>query len=267
MRLRVKLCLKSSNIISLNYNHAFSSAIYKLLQFGSPEFSSFLHDKGYKADGKNFKLFTFALRFKNIKVLKDVLFLENKNVDLFITSPLADEFVKNFVIGTFTAKQLELKANNTLTRFSIEQAELLSEPSLNSQTKFLMMSPMVLSKRTIYKGKEQEYYLRYNDDPDEINKIFNTNLASKYLALFNKEYTGDGLKLTWKDEYINNTLRSGRQIQKRVLITKDIDNPISIIGIEAPFKLEGDPKLMKVGYECGFGKSNSLGFGMAEVTN
>ena len=267
MRLRVKLRLLSSNLISLNYNHSLSSAIYKLLQLGSPEFSKFLHDSGYKINSKNYKLFTFALKFKNIQIIKDVVLINDKSVDLIISSPLSEQFIKNFVVGTFTAKEIEIKANNTLSRFSIEQAELVPEPIFHTQSKFIMLSPLVLSKNVERNGKTQEYYYRYNDNMDELMEKFNINLKNKYKLIYNKDYSGLDLKLTWDVEYIKSTLDKGNQIQKKITITNDLNLPINIIGMKLPFYLEGDTSLMKVGYECGFGKNNSMGFGMVEVLN
>lgn len=163
------------------------------------------------------------------------------------------------------AKQFDIMANNTLSRFSIEQAELLPAPNFYSKTKFLMNSPLVLSKKTIRNNKEVEYYFRFNDDINELTSNFNNNLKNKYKLINKKEYNGEGLKLAWDEEYIKTQVQKGRMIKKRVLIIRDINNPISIIGMQTPFYLEGDSELMKVGYECGFGKNNSMGFGMAEV--
>lgn len=267
MRLKLKLKLLTSNLISANYHYALSSAIYKLLSFGSEEFAEFLHDKGYKTNGKNYKLFNFALKFKRPKILKDVFLLEDKEADLFISSPLIDNFVKNFVVGTFNSKQIELKANNTLSKFSIEQAEFVPEPNFYVKNKFLLYSPLVLSKRAMRNGKPVEYYFRFNDDIDELNWNMNNNLKNKYKVLFNKEYDGEGLEFEWDNEYLERQLKKGKNIQKRILITSDINNAISVIGMQAPFYLVGDRELMKVGYECGFGKSNSMGFGMAKIIN
>lgn len=266
MRLRLKLKFTSSKLISANYHYALSSAIYKLLHFGSPQFANFLHNKGFNnLRGKPYKLFTFSLKFKNIKIFNDVFHINSDYVDLYISSPINDEFIKNFLIGTFSAKKFDITANNTLSIFSIEQAEYIPEPVFMHKTKFLMNSPLVLSKNSILNNKSVEYYYRYNDNIEELNMNFNNNLKNKYELIMNRKYLGDGVKLKWDDEYIKTCIARGKQIKKRVIITRDINNPISIIGIQTPFYLEGDKKLMKVGYECGFGKNNSMGFGMAEV--
>ena len=66
MRLKINLQANNSAFLTSAYQYPLSAAIYKLLKFGSPEFSAFLHSKGYRLEGKTYKLFTFALRFKRI---------------------------------------------------------------------------------------------------------------------------------------------------------------------------------------------------------
>ncbi len=265
MRLKLKLKLISSNLISANYHYSLSSSIYNLLKIASPEFSAELHNNGFQIDGKSYKLFTFALRLKNIKILKDVFCLNDKYIDLYITSPISELFVKNFLIGTFTQKKIEIKANNTLTDLSIEQAELVPEPNFHNKSKFILNSPLVLSTKKMWNGKLSQYFYRYNDDITEIEEKLNNNLANKYQLIYSEEYSGKGLKFEWDEEYIKRKIRERKQIKKKVLILKEMDNPISIIGMQAPFYLTGDTKLIKIGYECGFGEKNSMGFGMAAI--
>ena len=40
---------------------------------------------------------------------------------------------------------------------------------------------------------------------------------------------------------------------------------IKIRGVVSPFHVIGAPELIHIGYECGFGDKNSMGFGMADV--
>ena len=40
---------------------------------------------------------------------------------------------------------------------------------------------------------------------------------------------------------------------------------IKIRGIMCPFRVSGNPALIQIGYECGFGDKNSAGFGMVEI--
>ncbi len=264
MRLRLTLKATSTNQISPNYNYALSAAIYKLLKFGSAEFSEFLHENGYKTKGKTYKLFSYSLRFEKIRFNNSAIELVSPNVFLFVSSPLVDEFIKNIVIGTLRSKKIEIFTNRIKTEFSIEQAELLPEIDYLQNMKFKMLSPMVLSTPKTFNGKQAQYYFRYDDNIEMINKVLNNNLINKYKLIYNKDYNGGTVKLSWDNVYIKRQINKNKRISKKISITKDMNNIIDVIGIQTPFTLEGNPELIKVGYQCGFGEKNSMGFGMVE---
>lgn len=265
MRLKLKLKFIGPKIISANYNYALSSAVYKLLKFGSPEFAEFLHAKGYNLNGKSYKLFVFALRFKNVRIFNDVFHIGGASVELLIGSPFDDEFIKNFIIGTLKNQTIELVANNTRTTFSIEQVEMEPIPKFESRTRFLLLSPLVLSSPKVLNGKMRQYFYRYTDNKNELEEKFNRNLINKYTIVYQKEYSGNGVNFEWDYNYIAQRIQKNKKISKKITITKDLLNPISIIGMYAPFYLEGDSELIKLGYQTGFGEKNSMGFGMVEV--
>ncbi|MFZ2323276.1 MAG: CRISPR-associated endoribonuclease Cas6 [Ignavibacteriaceae bacterium] len=259
MRLKLTLRADQGNLISYNYHYHLSAAIYKLLQFGSAEFSRFLHDKGYVFNGKNYKLFTFALRFEKYTNLEHAIKLDDPKVYLFISSPLVDEFIKNFVIGTFQSQVIDLTELNFPIKFNIIFVETIPLPKITENISLKMLTPMVLSTYREHNGKANKYFLR-EDDGCEINRVITQNMRNKYKAAFNKENEGE-LKLTWNEDYIKKVKR----ITKKITINQHGKYPIDIIGLNAPFYLRGDADLIRLGYECGFGEKNSMGFGMVEV--
>jgi CRISPR-associated endoribonuclease Cas6 len=265
MRLKIKLNAKDSDSISLNYNYSLSAAIYKLLKLGSEEFASFLHEIGYKSNKKTYKLFTFALKFESTVLTGNRLQLKSPVAYLYISSPLIEDFIKNFIIGTFEQQTIEIYSGFTKTKFIINQAEITPPPVFHDEMNFTLITPMVLSINKIINGTAVQYYFRYDDDIDEMNRVFKKNLTNKYEAITNSIYNGEGVKFKWDEDYIDKALRKGKRLSKKVSITKDIKNPIDVVGIFCPFNTNGDPELIKVGYECGFGEKNSMGFGMAEV--
>ena len=259
MRLKLSL-IAQSNSVTINYNYQLSAAIYSLLRFGSPEFSTFLHDIGFNQNGKKYKLFTFALRFERIKISGKEIELLSHNAYLYITSPLIDDFIKNFVIGTFEKQRIEIHGYYKTTLFAIHQVESLPAIEFTEHHKFSLLSPMVLSTKKEYNGSLKQYFLRYTDTYD-INRIITQNLKNKYSIVKGLESDADLLSLEWDHEYVNRKPR----ISKKITIDQNGEYPIDLIGIQAPFTLKGDPELIKIGYECGFGEKNSMGFGMAEV--
>lgn len=262
MRLLLHLDCDVNIALPLNYNYQLSSAIYNLLRFGSPEFSRFLHNSGFRIDGKKYKLFTFALRFDKIEVKDNYLILKSPKVTLHISSPLIDTFIKNFVIGTFENKVIDITDKDQSINFRIITAEILPELVFTNKMKFILLAPMILSTLKDYDGKMQQYYLR-PEDKDDINRVLTKNLLNKK-GLLNRNQTIDGFcNLIWDEEY----LKKNKRITKKITINENGRFPIDVIGIQAPFTIEGDPELIKVGYECGFGEKNSMGFGMVNKIN
>ena len=260
MRLRLKLRLTGSEYMTANYNYPLSSAIYSLLKFGSPGFSSFLHDIGYHLDGKKYKLFTFALRFENILFGDNRIKLLDDNAYLYISSPLIDDFIQNLVLGTFEKQQIEISGSGNNTRFIITQVESLPFPFLSEETAFTLLSPLVLSTKHEHNGSLKQYYLR-PDDTSDINRILSNNLKNKYKLVHGTESDASGITLEWDKDYI----KRKKRVTKKITINENGINPIEVIGIQAPFTISGNPELIKTGYECGFGEKNSMGFGMADT--
>ncbi len=261
MRLQLHLSSYSSEL-KYNYNYSLSSAIYKLLRFGSPEFASFLHDIGFMQDGRTYKLFSFALVFNNALYLKERIELKDRNVKLVITSPLIESFVQNFIIGSFTSQKLILTFKNSAVEFFIQQIESLPEPQITSPASFKLLSPLVLSTASTDSSLNKQYYLRPQDQ-SEINRVLSRNLLNKYKIINNKTLENAAVALEWDQDYLARHSR----VTKKITINENGINPIDVIGIQAPFKLTGNAELIKTGYECGFGEKNSMGFGLAELIN
>jgi CRISPR/Cas system endoribonuclease Cas6 (RAMP superfamily) len=59
MRLLLRLDAGKHSGLPLNYHYPLSAAIYRLLRFGSAEFSSFLHDTGCKSGDRTCKFFSY----------------------------------------------------------------------------------------------------------------------------------------------------------------------------------------------------------------
>ncbi len=262
MRLNIHLNCSVGTAIPINYNYQLSSAVYNLLKFGSDEFSTFLHNEGYKLDGKSYKLFSFALRFEKININGNYIHILSPHLSLHISSPLVDTFIKNFVIGTFENGYVLLTDKNNIIPLKIISAEIIPDPQFSNKMKFILYSPMVLSTVHTFNGKTNQYYLRPNDI-DDTNRVLTKNLINKKGLIYGNQALEGSLKLEWDPDY----LRRNTRITKKITINENGQYPIDVIGIQAPFTIEGDTDLIKVGYECGFGEKNSMGFGFAEVVD
>lgn len=265
--LRIKLILlnEPNGMISANYFYPLSAIVYKLLKFGSPEFSSFLHDIGYKLNSKTFKLFTFTLRLERFQIQRSRIKLLSNYSYLYISSPLVDEFIQNFVIGTFETQKIELSNKTYKTSFQVSQVESLPEIEFYNKMRFRLQSPMILSTKRESNGKLMPYYYRYNDGFDEMNKVFSNNLKNKNQIITGEKAEDKEVLFKWDAEYIKSLELKGKRATKKQTIKENTPEQTEVIGNLIPFSIEGDVGLIKTGYECGFGNMNSLGFGYADL--
>lgn len=250
MRVKLKLtAVKRATLLPLNYQYAVASLIYATLGNASAEFASMLHDDGYSVEGRKFKLFTFSrLTTCRARITGDKLLLEDPTVLLQISSPVA-EFIEHFVAGLFQSETFEIAG----AYFGLEQAETLPAPAFTNHMTFRALSPMTES---VGEGQKHPRFLSPADDWSE---IVQRNLIRKYNALHGRDPVDTRLIWTWDPAYLAETAARG----KRASALTDIRG-IKIKGWLAPFTVEGSTEVIEIGYECGFGSRNSMGFGMAE---
>lgn len=250
--MRVKLTLlasKQATLLPLSYNHAVASLIYDTLGHASTDFATRLHDEGFSADGRRFKLFTFSrLMTGRSRIQGSHLRLVDATVTLQISSPVA-EFVEHFVTGLFQSESFNIAG----ARFTLQQAETLPTPVFTRRMSFRALSPVTESVR------DEQGGVRFLSPEDDWSEIMQRNLFRKYQALHGHAPSDDSVRWTWDQDYLAETVRRGR----RASVLTDIRG-IKVRGWLAPFTVEGSPELIEIGYEAGFGARNSMGFGMAE---
>lgn len=234
-----------------------------MLKFGNPEFSRFLHDKGFKIEGKKYKLFSFALRFEKAIARKEGIELQSSAAYLYVASPLIDSFINGFIIGALGGVSIDLKIDDLDYKFIIETAESLKPPDYSEIMSFTLLSPLVISTKRSEDNSVPPYYFRYDDPIEEINRIVSNNLANKYKLIHGEYPAGGNIEIEWDKKYIARALKANRKLSRKITI-KTSESEIDIVGIEAPFTAIGAPDLIRTGYECGFGEKNSMGFGMVE---
>ena len=267
MRINIQFRLKN-NSLNLNYNIGLTALIYRFINSSDNNFAQNLHNYGYKKDNRNFKLFVFSDLQCEIQTIRNqTLILKNNILFWSISSPL-DDFIKHLIQGLFIQGTGIILDNQLL---NIEKVEVLSTPELNSIMKFRMLSPLVVSTKKKINEKLSQYYLRYYDD---CSSIILQNLKRKYALINGKEHPAESLKIIFDKDYINSQIKRGLRedtvcsaLRHIVRYNKSSGNyeDIKIKGILCPFEISADSELVKVGYECGFGEKNSIGFGMVEI--
>lgn len=257
--MRIKLDLvhvnKNGFSVPINYNHFLTSLAYKTIGDSSSEYASFLHDEGYssKEVDKKFKLFTYSqLRFSNMEVESDIINSKSPEVRWFISSPVT-QFIEHLASGLLDSGDVRIGQET----FHVEQISSVKPPDFTEEMDFLCMSPIVSSTMVKKNGELKTYYYRFDDK--ELSTALLSNLKNKYKLIHGEDRTDNSFRITFDKDYVEK--KNGR-------ISKLVDfKGIRIKGIFAPFTVTGNPELIKLGYQAGFGEKGSMGFGMVkEIT-
>ena len=263
MRIIITAISEQPSFFPYNYQYALHSSIYSLMNESSSEYSKFLHDNGYVKDGinKKFKFFSFS-KLKFFPKKRDREGFYNVKKIQFVFTSFMDESLKHLILGGFSSQKIKLMLNGQKCVFTIVNVDIQPEPIFGNREKFICLSPIAVTTIRIGKnGKRKQHFLNYMI-PEERNHFIHNlkkNLINKYETINNIKYQklNDPFNFNFDINYI--TKRMGN-------ITKlmEFKNEIKIKAMEAPFSIEADPELIKIGYECGWGEKNSAGFGCVE---
>lgn len=241
--MRLEIVFKTHDTaLPINYQYQLCSFVYRRLKYEDEDFADFLHDRGFKG----FKLFTFSQLFFDNSSVKDEMLLVGQGKGRWYVSSCSEDFVRNFFSSLLSAPQLEIEGSI----FNIEEVKIVDQPEFKERMRFVMLSPMVVSVPVEKDGKLYHRYLLPHEQ--EFEQAVRSNLLKKYEAFYGEKIDADfHIEPDWS------------YIERRKKITKLVSiKDIKVRGCVFPFTAVGDPRLIKLGYEAGFGEKNSLGFGM-----
>lgn len=264
IRMRFKLNIRFDtkpygSKLPLNYQYELSAWIYKTLANGDLAYADWLHNNGFKKDGKQFRLFTFSnLILPRVRIEEDRIVLLSENGTLYI-SFLPERSTEEFVKGIFTSQSFVLGDKKSRVQCSIESIERLSQADLRSEMSFSTISPMVLSShlpdgRTTYISPET---------PDASSILLN-NLLSKYEAFHGKPFEPSKSPENNEHAHLIAFKTIGPVKRKKITIKSGTPQQTYIIGYSTKFHVKLPHELMHLLIETGIGEKGSMGFGMVE---
>ncbi|VEN72988.1 CRISPR-associated endoribonuclease Cas6 [Candidatus Desulfarcum epimagneticum] len=263
MRILITAESEKPSFFPYNYQYPLHSALYSLINESSFEYSSFLHDRGYIRDGinKKFKFFTFSkLKFFPTQRSEDGF--HNVKKIQFVFASSVNESLKHLVLGIFSNQRIKFSLNGQKSIFDVFNVDIQPEPTFGEHGKFICLSPIsVTTVRIDENGKRKQHFLNYMIPEEREHFIENIkkNLVNKYETI-------NGIKYQSLDSSFNFHFDVDYISRRKGNISKLINfkNGIKIKAIEAPFGVQADPELVKIGYECGWGEKNSAGFGCVQ---
>ena len=248
MRIQILVDVGQGMTLPVNYAHLLVGVIYRYLGDSNPEYADFLHDEGYRAGSKRFKLFTFSRLLAKHRRITDRQIHFGSTLTWYVSSPV-ERFLTHFADTLLTEGSLSFGQH----KLKVKDVSILQAPKFQPDMRFRCLSPIVMSAVREHEGKRRTHYCLH-DDP-ELSERIRQNLIRKHEAIYGRT-PDDVLSFRFDKDYIRRT--PGR-------ITRLVDfKGIKIRGILCPFYVSGSTALIKVGYECGFGDKNSAGFGMVE---
>ena len=250
MRIKITCDIGEGIRLPINYNYFLASAIYGFLKESDPQYADFLHQDGYELENRRFKLFTFSqLMAKQREIEGDQIHFRSSLT--WHVSSSQQLFLENFAASLMRDGLLQIERH----QLQIQDVEVLSQPRFRPKMTFRCLSPITMSTKRERADKLVTHYC-LPDDP-QFSELVRQNLIRKYEAVYRQPPEETSFAMTFDQTYIDK--RKGR-------VTSLIDfKGTKIRSVLSPFHVIGAPELIHIGYTCGFGDKNSMGFGMVEV--
>lgn len=236
--------------MSIDYNHKMRSWFSDfMMNFYGKNYDGTVVNNVDKCQG--FKLFTFSkLIFDSYKVREHRISFSEGTAQWFVSSPV-EEFLDDFAGYLKTIQRISLDG----ICFELLDISEMKMPAFDMQMKFTSLSPITVTTEGLNKQIIDNYFLSFGDSAF-INKI-KINLIKKYKEFSGKKIIDDiNFSFEFDSDYM---ARKRGKIHKKIRYERR-----EILGYVAPFKVSGEPELLKFGYDTGFGDYCHLGFGMAK---
>lgn len=236
MRLKVLLECECDNILPYNYNYHLYLAITRAIQ------TKTLANRGTG-------MYTFSqLYLEDYCICNQGIKNLGNTISWYISSP-KHYFLEGLLRGLKSAGSMEL---GKLT-LPIKDFEVLATPDIGEEMEFCCMSPITVSNCQDL-SNERPRYGRLEDQ--DFCERLRQDIINKYYRLYDSIPIDEKLDFEFNQRYIDNKRRVSRLIDF---------NGIKILGYMLPFSVRGNPDLIRVGYQLGFGNRNNCGFGMVKV--
>ncbi len=242
MRFRVGIELESENVV-IPYDHQYylASYIYRVVERSDAKYSFELHRS------RKYKHYTFSyLMSSKRENLKEGIKV-GKEVYFYISSP-DDEFIKHVVEGMLIHPEFRIKN----VRGVVKEIKILKSPEIKHRNVFRTLSPIIIKKFV-----DKERWINLFPTDEEFYSRLKENLVNRYLDFLGNlgKYSTEHFL---KDFDLNISIKEFKPKRHSI-------NGTYHRGSLCEMVVEGNPELIKYGYEAGFGEKNAMGFGMVKV--
>ncbi len=225
--------------------HLFQAMLYSLLP---PEEAAFLHDTGYEADGKKFKLFAMSWPAASSMPSmegegrgKKLIF--PTPVRLTVSTPIYN-MAMGLIDGALSKGEL-LAGNNHLLCIRVEaERQIAGRNTITVRT----LSPITCYETVSLRGRP--YTIFFKPDEKDFQRSIHKNLLHKFHALSPDREPPQG-------EF--HIMPIG-ELKERISFF-DPGSGFPVKGWWGRFRLQGPKELLQIALDCGLGAKNSTGWG------
>jgi CRISPR-associated endoribonuclease Cas6 len=252
MRIRLSLMPAAYPALLTTDHHHLASFLYERVGAADAALGRWLHDEGMATPGradKRYKPLVFGTpacpRYRFAGTEKQ---FDAGIVHWQIGSP-HEEICAALLAGLVSQNRVRIGR----TEFVVAEAALIPPPAFAPAMRFITLSPLTAAVNHAELGK---VYLR---EEAALAEAIAANLRWKYLVLTGQETDATAVEVEFDRAYVQ--ARGGFQSRQITRLVRYGSSQIKAYA--APFIVRGDPALLAVGWECGFGEANVQGFGLA----
>ena len=261
MRIKLSLLAKnrSGNVLPVNYQYPFSSAIYKTMSRADEAYAAFLHEKGYRSKEslKTFKLFTFSDIHTPFTIKGDRLFMKTEEVDFMVCFHIP-EAATNFIKGLFIDQQIDIADKKSKVSFVVHQVEALplwNIPVAPDEVKEVVLKPA--SPLIVGIINDKGYYDFLGPDDARYLLMITHHIKEKHRVVYGDDVVEDDFKV-----FEVAVLDSDRAKSRLLTIKAGEPEETKIRGfVGFKLKIKAKVRVIELALNAGIGVYGSQGFG------
>lgn len=224
--------------LPLACNYMIQSFIYRVLS-ADQTYGTFVHNSGYRAGNKAFKLFSFRMPYgRYIIEGKDIIFRDCVNLE--VRSPDAS-FIQTFFSACQPGSQFFLNGQPV----TVAACLLLNAPLFQNTALVTAVSPI-----TVHTTDDTQHTVYYSPEEPAFYELVVHNAQRKWSSYY-------------ADAPFDFSIAPAENAAFRRLVTTFKHTYIT--AWYGKFHLQGSPQVLDFLYHTGLGSRNSQGFGMFET--
>ena len=213
-------------------------------------FATFLHEEGYEAADRRYKLFAFSwLKSSARPTFTETHIVFQSPVTVTIATPV--RATMSGVTDGVLRNEIVRIGNTPLLCSGVT----IREPRAETEDITVYTLSPITCYSTLYRKSGEPFTVYHHPEESDFVEQIHTNLVRKHQALFPESPSPEG----------KTKITPLGKIREQIARFRP-DDPRPIKGWWGRFRLQGPKELLQIALDCGLGAKNSAGFGCVELS-